>query len=187
LANGTEEGAQQLFGLEPGVPVVLVMGGGTGSLQINRFVEKSLPYLTRYCQVIHVTGKDKEGVPGQGKKIARYHAYEFLDKELPAAFAAASLVVCRAGFSTISELSFLGKATLLIPIPHSHQEQNADYVEHHGAAHVIRRDARAKHFSDAIEHIILHPEIREDLEKKMRGLLPRGATKRMMEIIDSMV
>ncbi len=126
----------QKFHLEEGVPVVLVLGGGTGALHLNQLVASAAKTITNDVQIIHVTGKGK-AVPIEGlTNNSRYHHYEFFTSEMRDALALADVVISRAGLATISELALLGKPTMLMPIPNSHQEENADYLAKEGA--VIR-------------------------------------------------
>ncbi|MCL5435733.1 MAG: UDP-N-acetylglucosamine--N-acetylmuramyl-(pentapeptide) pyrophosphoryl-undecaprenol N-acetylglucosamine transferase [Patescibacteria group bacterium] len=134
LLKGTRATAQKIFGLQADLPTLLVLGGGGGARRLNQAVTLALPKLTQVFQVIHVTGADKPGVLVSNP---RYHVYEFLKDELPYAFAAADIIVSRAGFSTISELVAREKISVLVPIPNSHQEANAVYFFSKGAAVVL--------------------------------------------------
>lgn len=122
--------------VQPGKPVVLVFGGGTGAQAINDLVARSLDELLPQVQVIHLTGKGK----GQGKaeaKRAGYFPYEFLSAEMGEAYKKANVVVTRAGLGTMLELAALLKPAIVIPIPGSHQEDNADVLKRAGAAVVL--------------------------------------------------
>ncbi len=131
------EESRKFFKLNADLPVLLVMGGGTGAKGINEVVEKAIPDLIKFCQIIHTTG--------HGKKIEvqseNYHQFEFLTSELIEALCVADVVVSRCGISTLSELSVMGKASILIPMPHSHQEYNAHYYQRHHAALVLSQES----------------------------------------------
>ena len=123
VLRGSVKEARRLFHLNERYPTVLVMGGGTGARRLNQLVGEALPDLTKYVQIIHVTGGRIEE-----RKIAKsehYHSYDFLAGELKHALAVADLVVSRAGMATISELARLGRVALLVPLPDSPQEDNA--------------------------------------------------------------
>ncbi len=123
----------QKFHLEEGVPIVLVLGGGTGAFHLNTLVADAAKTLTRDVQIIHVTGQGK-AVPTEGlANNNRYHHFEFFTTEMRDALALADVVISRAGLATISELALLGKPTMLMPIHNSHQEENADYLSKEGA------------------------------------------------------
>lgn len=151
LLQGDFEHAKKLFSLDMALPTVLVLGGGTGSLSLNRVLDQSLPVLLKYCNVIHSAGKGRnlfqdphlqekhEGgdvLASDGAEqslYSRYHVMELLTDEMKHAYAASDLVVCRAGMGTLTELAALSKPALVIPLPDTHQEENAAYF--------ARRDA----------------------------------------------
>lgn len=114
------------FGLEASKPVVLFTGGGTGSLALNRMVEKNLDKWLFTVQIIHLTGRGRgleaEERPGYVKK-------EFLDEqEMLNAYVAADIVVSRAGMGAITDLATLSKSSVLVPIKKSAQERNAEHL-----------------------------------------------------------
>jgi UDP-N-acetylglucosamine--N-acetylmuramyl-(pentapeptide) pyrophosphoryl-undecaprenol N-acetylglucosamine transferase len=134
------------FRLEATVPVILVTGGSQGAQQINNVILESLPELLNSYQVIHITGdgefdRVKFELSRQSKlaHADRYHPIAFLLKEMPAAMAAADLLIARAGAQTIAEAAVLGKATVLIPNYQSaaHQLENAKVLSRAGAARVL--------------------------------------------------
>ena len=137
LAHSREEAIEKLK-LDATVPVVLIFGGGTGAEALNRLVEKALGQLVQFCQVIHITGRGKEGETKELKeKYERYHPYTFVKEAMAFAMAAADLVVSRAGFATLSELSAIGKPAIIMPIPDSHQEKNVAFFEARRAIEVL--------------------------------------------------
>jgi UDP-N-acetylglucosamine--N-acetylmuramyl-(pentapeptide) pyrophosphoryl-undecaprenol N-acetylglucosamine transferase len=117
--------------IDSAFPTVFVTGGGTGAQAINALVT---PALCERANVIHLTGR---GRAVHDFTHPRYLAREFLGAEMAEAFAKADLVVARAGLGTISELAALGKAAMIIPMPDSHQQRNADLLARHQAAVVV--------------------------------------------------
>lgn len=102
-------------------PRVLVLGGGTGASSLNELVIVSLPQLLQITDVVHVTGGKIE----KPENYEGYQAYNFMDAPAIAqAMADADLVVTRAGLGTLTELAYLGKPAIIIPMPDSHQEEN---------------------------------------------------------------
>lgn len=125
---GNKEKARELLGLEQSLPTILVVGGGTGALRLNQLVTGALPELLTFCQIIHITGKNKKFAPLAVKNLSnRYHQFDFLVNEIPDILAIADLVITRAGMGFLTELSALSKASIIIPMPNSHQEINAKY------------------------------------------------------------
>ena len=112
------------YNLQENRPVVMVVGGGTGSLAINELVIKSLPELVNFCQIIHLTGKGK--IIQNDIHNQNYHAFEILPHEaIMLLMSAADLVISRCGLGALTALSYLRKPAILIPMPDSHQEDNA--------------------------------------------------------------
>lgn len=115
-------------------PVVLIFGGGTGAQAINEFTASSIDELTQHAQIIHITGKGK----GSGKiDKPDYHPFDFLAEEMGEALHKADIVVTRAGLGTFLELAALKKPAIVIPIPNSHQEDNAAMLWEAQAAVVL--------------------------------------------------
>src|SRR5205085_10947933 len=114
MLAGSADRARATFGLEPDVPVVLITGGGTGALGLNRLVAAAAPKLVGRCQLVHLTGTGR-AVPSQVS--SRYQQIDFVTTEMADLLAAADLVVSRAGMGILSELAALGKPTVLVPMP----------------------------------------------------------------------
>lgn len=128
------------------VPTLLILGGSQGAHTINQLIIDQLErYLADY-QIFHLTGardlnwaqSAKAKLPANLKK--RYQPYGFVDKELPAIMRLADLVIARSSASVLSELAFLGRPTMLIPLPSAasdHQRANAQVFAKKGAAVVL--------------------------------------------------
>ncbi|MGN4630128.1 undecaprenyldiphospho-muramoylpentapeptide beta-N-acetylglucosaminyltransferase [Bacillus cereus group sp. MYBK29-1] len=122
-------------------PVLLIMGGSQGAQWINDMVRKSLETLLLNFNIVHMCGKGKvdSSVGMEG-----YMQFEYIGEELPHILNMASVVVSRAGSTAISELLFLKKPMLLIPLTNSSsrgdQVLNAEYFSRQGYAEVILQD-----------------------------------------------
>ena len=119
----SRESACKYFGFESDRPVLFVMGGGTGAKSLNDAMALIHGQLPSNLQIFHLTGKGKmtdviSDHPG-------YAMREFLTDEMPTAYAAADLVVSRAGVGAIAEIAATRKAAILVPLPNSPQEANA--------------------------------------------------------------
>lgn len=143
LTDGVKsrEEAVRQFGLSPEKPVLLVVGGSLGARTLNVVMEKSIKdFDERGIQLIWQTGKSytekaAEAVKGSAGCITM----PFIS-DMAAAYAAADLVVARAGAGTISELELLGKASLLVPSPNvaeDHQTKNAMALVNENAAAMV--------------------------------------------------
>ncbi len=135
-----------------GKPVVLIFGGGTGAAGINRLVEDQLDEITKLANVIHLTGRGKGGAEIQSD----YYRTDFLEQKLMfAAYHEADLVIARAGLGTLIELAAFKKSSLIIPMPDSHQLDNAKVIEEAGAAIVaLEKDLAGKELSLWIKKIL---------------------------------
>lgn len=129
-------------------PTLLIFGGSRGARSINRATIAALESLARLenpPKIVHQTGEaDYEEVRAAADRYpnALYEVCTFLD-DMPARLAAADLVVCRAGASTLSELSAAGRPAILVPYPHAaddHQRHNAESLASVGAALVVPDD-----------------------------------------------
>lgn len=144
----TQKKARESFGLDSGRTTILFVGGSLGALTVNESVEAGLRRLTDAgLQVIWQTGKNF-GSRGQeaAKGLKGVVVTPFIN-DMSAAYAAATVVVSRAGAGSISELELLGKPTVLVPSPNvaeDHQTKNALALSKKGAAILVAdNDARS--------------------------------------------
>jgi len=142
LATGNAEAGRALCGFNTEKPVIMVIGGSLGSLNVNRFVRAALPLLLEDFQVVHLCGKDK--VDNMLLNQPGYKQFEYLKSELKDIFAMADIVVSRAGANAICELLALNKPNILIPLPSASsrgdQLLNAKSFESQGFSIVIDED-----------------------------------------------
>jgi UDP-N-acetylglucosamine--N-acetylmuramyl-(pentapeptide) pyrophosphoryl-undecaprenol N-acetylglucosamine transferase len=115
--------------------------------------------------------------------------YTFIDK-MEYAYAAADVVICRAGATTLAELTRLGKASVLIPYPHAaadHQTHNAQTLADAGAAVMIAdRDVKMK-LQDAIHSIMNDDKKRNQMNEASRAIgkpnAGREIARRILELV----
>lgn len=144
-------GVHERLGLDPKRRTLLVFGGSRGARKINDAVIEGLPSVADegWLQILHVAGNmDFDRVRGQTEAVTLsssrliYRCVPYID-EMGAAYAAADLVVSRAGATTIAEVTAIGIASILVPYPYAtaaHQEKNGRAVERVGGARVISND-----------------------------------------------
>jgi len=120
-----------------GKPVLLVTGGSQGAAAINAAVREALPEILQNFRVIHLCGKGNLC----GLSQENYAEFEYVTDGMPDIFAAADIVISRAGANTIFELLALKKPNLLIPLPRSQsrgdQIQNAESFARQGFSAVL--------------------------------------------------
>ena len=130
------------MGISPDATVLLVTGGSQGAQRLNDATVAALPHLLADPDlvVIHLTGTGKLPAPGQLQHLPteRYLVHERLD-DMAACFAAADIVVTRAGANAVAEAAAWGRPMIIVPYPHAggHQRYNAEVYESAGAAVVI--------------------------------------------------
>jgi UDP-N-acetylglucosamine--N-acetylmuramyl-(pentapeptide) pyrophosphoryl-undecaprenol N-acetylglucosamine transferase len=141
LFDGDRARALVRWGFAADLPTLVVLGGGTGSSWINAALCDIALSLTEEINVLHLTGEGKFAPtpfpvsPSLGK--AAYVSVEFVAEAMADAYALADVVLSRAGMGTISELAALGKPSIIVPIPDSHQTENAEALLKTRAAVVL--------------------------------------------------
>jgi UDP-N-acetylglucosamine--N-acetylmuramyl-(pentapeptide) pyrophosphoryl-undecaprenol N-acetylglucosamine transferase len=118
---------------DPATPTVLVFGGSQGAHAINQVVMESAGEMlarTPGLRIIHQTGERdfSDAQAAYAKLGGAVEAHRFID-DMPAAFARASLLICRSGASTVAEVTAAGKPAIFVPFPRAaddHQKRNAE-------------------------------------------------------------
>ena len=156
LLHGSKEAAYTYTGLNSEKPVILVVGGSSGSKVINDTVRSILPELLKNYQVIHLCGK--RNLDASLNNTAGYVQYEYANKELADMFAVAELVISRAGANSICELLALRKPNILVPLSKNasrgDQILNANSFEKQGFSYVIEEEALSDQtLTDAIHTV----------------------------------
>ena len=174
----------------PAVPfTVLIMGGSQGAHSLNLAAMGALSWLAdlrEQLHFLHITGmKDRDEV--YAAYVQADFAAEVADftPEVPALMGRAHLVVCRAGASTLAELTALGRAALLVPFPfaaNNHQEFNARFLAAAGAAELIlNKDFTPEVLADKIRQLLFHREALEPMEAASRTLAKPDAAKEIVQ------
>ena len=114
LLHGNKQAAKDFCGFTGDLPILLVMGGSIGSVYINNAIRGCIDTLLTKYQIIHLCGKGNIDESLKDKK--GYAQFEYISENLPDLFAAADLVVARAGANSICELLALHKPNILIPL-----------------------------------------------------------------------
>lgn len=114
LLQGNRIAGLDFCGFNSSKPVIMIVGGSTGAVHVNDAVRAILPKLLKEFQVVHLCGKGKLDETYQNTK--GYIQFEYVNRELRDVFAAADIVISRAGANAICELLALRKPNLLIPL-----------------------------------------------------------------------
>jgi len=189
IFSGSKDSAVQRFGIEPNLPTLLIMGGGTGALAINKLVRQILANLVEFCQVIHITGRGKSAfAKASADRQPRYHMFEFLHDEIADAYAAATLVVSRAGFGALTELSALGKPTILIPLPNNDQLNNSTYFASKEAVVVLNQaNLTDEKFLSYIKKVLHDPNKLGLLSHNIKQMMPEDSNKKYIDLINKII
>jgi UDP-N-acetylglucosamine--N-acetylmuramyl-(pentapeptide) pyrophosphoryl-undecaprenol N-acetylglucosamine transferase len=181
--------ARKLLGLEPNKVTLLVVGGSLGARRINDLLAEQAERITsQNVQILWQCGKLYE------KEFSRYekkniHVRAFLD-DMSTAYAAADLIISRAGALAVSELCQVGKAVLFIPSPNvaeNHQFKNAIAVAEKGAAIVIEEKELDKNFEKEIDELLANMTLRSTLGGNIKKLAKSNATASIVEQVKALV
>ena len=177
------------FGLDPKKTTIAIIGGSLGAKRINETIALHLDsLLAKGLQVLWQTGKlyfDRFEELGM-KKGVTMHAFV---QRMDLFYAAADVLISRAGAGTISELCIVGKPVLFIPSPNvaeDHQTKNALSVVNNDAALMIK-ESELDSFEDVLLGIVDNPEKRQQLSKNIKKLALPEATRRIADEVEKIV
>jgi UDP-N-acetylglucosamine--N-acetylmuramyl-(pentapeptide) pyrophosphoryl-undecaprenol N-acetylglucosamine transferase len=195
IALGNTEKCHEEFGLDPAVPVVLIVGGSQGAQLINEAMVDALPDLVEVCQIVHQTGeKNIFEVKGRAEVALensphkdRYKPYGYLNEvQMAHAYSCADLIISRAG-STIFEIAISGKPSILIPINEriSHdQRHNAFNYARRGAAFVIEENNLAPEIVvSEVRKVLESTELQQKMSEAAKGFAKTDAARVIAEAL----
>ncbi|KNY27890.1 undecaprenyldiphospho-muramoylpentapeptide beta-N-acetylglucosaminyltransferase [Pseudobacteroides cellulosolvens] len=137
--SGNKALGYELCGFTNSTPVILVMGGSLGSLNVNKSLRNILPELLKDYQVVHICGKGN--VDNSLQELKGYKQFEFVTEELPHIFSISDIVISRAGTNSVFELLTLRKVCLFIPLStaasRGEQILNAEFAVNNGLSQMI--------------------------------------------------
>ncbi len=155
--------------------IVLMVMGSLGSSTINQMMKDTLAlFKDADYQILFVTGKHQEHDWLSSKDMpACFHTAEYIE-DMPSLLRKVSLIVTRAGATTLAEITALGCPSLIIPSPYvasNHQEYNARELERKKAAVVIlEKDLTPKKLVDTINHLLQDEETLKNMALQARQL-----------------
>ena len=196
----TKAEAKERLGLNDGKPFIVSFWGSLGAGNMNRIMAEFL-YLEAAKEPfhhVHSVGslgwqRMKEWVAEYGVDLAAHSALDVREYiyDMALQMRAADLVICRAGASTISELTALGVPAILVPSPNvtnHHQEKNAAVLGEHGAAVVLAEEGLdGKKLFAAAADVLKNPERCTAMAKASEELGVKNATERIYETVMALV
>ena len=182
------------------VPLLYITGGSGGAHGINLLVEESLEKLLEKYLIIHQTGNAKEfgdfdrlaqkklSLPEHLQK--RYEVTKFIPSDhVVSVMLNADLVVARSGISTVSEILYLGKPCLLIPLPygqHNEQLTNAEFVQSTGLGETYNQDTLTPDlFVEKIGEMITNIETYKSHAMVTQELINKDAAEKIIEVVQN--
>ena len=155
LFTGDREKGLAICGFSDDKPVLMVMGGSQGAVSVNNAVRGNLDELLKRFQVVHLCGKGH--LDASLEKTEGYRQFEYVKEDLKHLFAAADLLISRAGANAICEILALGKPSLLIPLPtkgsRGDQILNAQSFAEQGFSEVLEDELAGAMLVDMVNNL----------------------------------
>lgn len=170
---------------------VLITGGSQGSRTLNRAAEQSWPLWPKGAvRLIHQTGPAAyEEIEAKFRASGMEGQVQPFIEDMPAAFAAADLVVSRCGMGAVSELAAAGRPSILVPLPGAadqHQLRNAEAMERTGAARLVAdAELTGQRLVEEVLALANDPVALPRMAAAARALARPGAARRAAEILES--
>lgn len=169
--EGKKEKALEHFTLEKNKPVVLVVGGSLGARTINQSIEKFADEITQAgAQILWQTGKTYSSPNHQNKTGIKILPFI---KEMDLAYAAADIIISRAGAMSISELCLIKKPVILIPSPNvaeDHQTKNAMALVSKNAALLVKDNEAHEKLGQTTLSLLKQSELQKTLSSEIAKL-----------------
>lgn len=192
----SKESAKKELGIDPAEKLIVSVWGSLGASRMNEIMADFIAdtYKDSDFNLIHAAGRERydtmmerlnslcpAGCSRQGYDVRPY-IYD-----MSRVMAAADLVVCRAGASTLAELALMGKPCVLVPSPNvtnNHQEKNARVLENAGGAVVlVEAGLTSQKFTETVTELIEDDARLNDMAEAMKVAAPADATERITDVV----
>lgn len=196
----SKETAKAELGIDPKEKLIVSVWGSLGATRMNEIMADFIAatYKDSNFNLIHAAGRERYDTmmdrlnalcpAGWGRQGYDVRPYIY---DMSRVMAAADLVVCRAGASTLAELSLMGKPCVLVPSPNvtnNHQEKNARVLENAGGAMVlVEAGLTSEKFAETVMELISNDERLNTMAECMRKAAPADATERITDVVLSLV
>ncbi|MEM7379694.1 MAG: undecaprenyldiphospho-muramoylpentapeptide beta-N-acetylglucosaminyltransferase [Bacteroidota bacterium] len=188
-SEGSKESATAFFGLDPNKSIVLIIGGSLGARRINMLIEEKLSYFEKqHVQLIWQCGKlyyeEYKKYDSTTVKV-----FDFLNR-MDLTYAAADIIISRAGAGSVSELCIVGKPVLFIPSPNvaeDHQTKNAQALVDKEAAMMINERKLDAEFEKRFSTLLGSAEVAMKLSSNIKLLARPDATRKIADEIEKIL
>ncbi len=189
----TASEAKQKLGYNPDQPLVLVVGGSLGARKVNEAIDRLLPQMqSENVQLLWQTGKyyfqqHEEGL--RAKATGAVRIQPFID-DMATAYAAADVVVSRAGALAITELQVLGKPSILVPSPYvaeNHQHKNAMALVERDAAVLVEEEKLPSTLWNTLQKLVSNTEQQQQLAKNIKAMATPNALEDIVAVATKLV
>tara|TARA_B100000787_G_scaffold164257_1_gene146753 strand:- start:13349 stop:14449 length:1101 start_codon:yes stop_codon:yes gene_type:complete len=181
--------ANKLFELKMKTTTVLVLGGSLGARKINQLIEENIPFFKEQkVQLLWQCGKLYYDEYKKHNEKVNFYVHAFIN-EMDLAYAAADIIISRAGASSVSELCIVGKPTIFIPSPNvaeDHQTKNATFIaEKHAAILLIEPELDT--FPIIFETLLKDEGKQENLSQNIKELALPNATNKIVSQVEKLL
>jgi UDP-N-acetylglucosamine--N-acetylmuramyl-(pentapeptide) pyrophosphoryl-undecaprenol N-acetylglucosamine transferase len=179
LSDGSDFSKEYIFDKykikDRSIPLILILGGGTGSLFLNNLTASTIDELTSISNVFHISGGSSRD---SDREITNTNYFKYIivsHSDLIDLMRASSLIISRCGLGVLTELSFLKKPSILIPMPNSHQEDNADEFKKQKAAIILHQENFSKDvFLQEVRSVLSNKDLSDSLSKNVSRVIKNG-------------
>lgn len=196
--DGKRNEAIEYFNLDPNKKTLLILGGSLGARRVNQLIEKELQkILSQEVQIIWQCGKlyfeeyspIASKVETSNKQYRSLQILDFIDR-MDLVYAAADIIISRAGASSVSELCLVGKPVIFIPSPNvaeDHQTKNAKSIVEKKAALMLKEAELESQFSLVFEALIKDKGKQAQLSENIKQLALPNATEQIVDEIVKLI
>lgn len=181
---------KEAFKLKHNKQTLLVLGGSLGARRINQLIEASINFFeAQDIQVIWQCGKLYYNQYKLYNKLKNVQVHAFLN-QMDLAYAAADIIISRAGAISVSELCIVGKPVVFIPSPNvaeDHQTKNAKSVADKNAAILIKEKDLNSDFQNKFSELISNEDKRKELGKNIEALALVNATNDIVDEVEKLL
>jgi UDP-N-acetylglucosamine--N-acetylmuramyl-(pentapeptide) pyrophosphoryl-undecaprenol N-acetylglucosamine transferase len=192
-ANTQRQAGQAFFGLNPGLPTLLVIGGSQGARTLNESIEAGLAQLAEaQIQVIWQTGpaffdRAQQAVAATGTSLIKAFAFIY---DMDKAYGVADVVVSRAGALSVSELCIVGRPAILVPFPaasEDHQTKNAMSLVSRDAALLVTDQLARNTLVNTTLDLLKNPVRCRELSQKITEFAKPNAAREIAVAVQNLI